>query len=65
MISIKIEIDEKTLRRLVREHLTNVVGVPLSDTEIDIQVRSKQNYKSEWEAAAFRAVVDTRRDIGL
>jgi len=58
-VQIHIEIDEKTLRALVKEHLQKTLGTCLVwDHEIEIQVKSKQNFKSEWEKAAFRAVID-------
>ena len=57
---IKIEIDEKTLKGLVYDHLRNQLGdMPMNIDKIQIQVKSKQNYKSEWETAAFKATYET------
>ena len=60
-IRIEIEIDEKTLRKLVHDHITEQLGelAPRSE-DIRIEVKSNQNYKSEWEPASFRAVYETR-----
>ena len=58
-MTVRIELSEVELRVLVKEHLANKLGdIPLEDRDISIQVKSKQNYKSEWETAAFRAVVE-------
>ena len=55
---VSIEVDEATLRHLVREHITRTLGeVSLQPEDISIEVKSKQNYRSEWESAAFRARV--------
>lgn len=55
---IQIEIDETTLKRLVRDYLGRQIGAEISEKDIIIETKSKQNYKSEWESAAFRARVD-------
>lgn len=56
---INIEIDEAALRELVTRHLKEKLGsVGFDPKKIIIEVKSKQNYKSEWEAAAFRARLD-------
>lgn len=60
--SIEIIVDESTLRSLVLNHVTKLTGVDLEDRDIVIQVKSKQNYKSEWEVAAFRAAVKVTRE---
>ncbi len=58
-MNIQIELTEKELRELVFNHLEAVLGdVRLEETDVLIEVKSKQNYKSEWEIAAFRARVN-------
>lgn len=59
-MKIRIEIDEKRLRELILSELTNQLGeaAPQDLKDIEIQVKSKQNYKSEWEKADFRAVYE-------
>ncbi len=57
MATVDIEINEATLKRLVCDYLTEVLGASIEEKDIQIQTKSKQNYKSEWETAAFRAVV--------
>ena len=56
MFKLQAEIDETQLRVLVKEFFEQQ-GIGLEDKDIEIQVKSRQNYKSEWEQAAFRAVV--------
>lgn len=59
MTKFHMEIDEETLRGLVLEHIQSQLGLAVDVTEKDItiEVKSKQNYRSEWEPAAYRAVV--------
>lgn len=58
MTTIKIEITEDKLKELVLAHLADVLDFPLKLSDINIETKSKQNYRSEWETAAFRAVVN-------
>lgn len=57
-MNIQLQINEIDLRRLVKDHLTAVLNVNLLDEDITIEVKSKQNWKAEWESAYFRAVVN-------
>lgn len=59
MGTLSIEVDEACLRKLVRRYICEDVGIDLLDDEdIKIEVKSKQNYRSEWEQASFRAIVN-------
>lgn len=58
MTRIRIEVDERTLKRLVIRYLSEQVGANLSETDVFIETKSTQNYKSEWESALFRARVE-------
>lgn len=55
--TINIVVDEDTLRSLVHKFLCEQVGAELDKKDIKIVVKSKQNYKSEWEEAEFKATV--------
>lgn len=58
---INIEFTEDDLKDLVTRRLSELLGdVVIKRADVKIEVKSKQNYKSEWEEAAFRATV--RRD---
>jgi len=57
---LHVELNENKLKELVFDYLQKALGdVDLKEEDVQIQVKSTQNYKSEWETAAFRAVVDT------
>lgn len=63
-MKIQIELTEKELRALVLARLRDELGEAggrLADKDVHIEVKSKQNYKSEWESAAFRARVEVDR----
>lgn len=54
-MKINFEIDEKTLKKLIQEHFEEKTGQMIPEDKIVIKVKSKQNYRSEWEIAAFKA----------
>lgn len=57
-MKIEIELTEKELRDLIYIEFEKRLGeLDLQPTDIKIEVKSTQNYKSEWENAAFRARV--------
>lgn len=56
---IRVELSEAELQVLVKKHLEEKLGdVKLDFSAVRIEVKSKQNYKSEWEIAAYRAVYE-------
>jgi len=56
MMEIEIKIDEAAIRDLIMSYLESMLGnLSISVKDIEIQVKSNQNYKAEWETAAFRA----------
>ena len=56
-MDIRIEIDEATLRGLIAIHLNEIMGeLRFSMSDVRIEVKSKHNYRAEWEPASFRAV---------
>jgi len=56
-MNIQVELTEDDLKRLIVEHLSKVLQADVSVDSVDIKVKSKQNYKSEWETASFKATV--------
>ncbi len=56
-MKIEVELTEYDLKRLVIDRLSATLNVSLEESDIIIETKSKQNYKSEWETAAFRARV--------
>ena len=58
-MKIRIDIDEETVRKLVAMHIREVTGNDaIASKDVTIEVKSKQNFKSEWEQASFRAVYE-------
>lgn len=58
-MKIKIEYTEKEVTNLILADLERKLGsIPLEERCVSIEVKSKQNYKSEWERANFRAVYE-------
>ncbi len=58
-MKIRIELTEDDLRALVRQQIERRLGdLAFMEERIRIEVKSKQNFKSEWETSAFRAVLE-------
>lgn len=62
-MKVKIEIGSKTLRKLVLDHIQQAMGegVIVAEENVVILVKTKQNYKAEWESGDFKAIIE--RDI--
>lgn len=58
MASVTIVYTEEDLRRLVYQDMENKLGPAalVNENMVKIEVKSKQNFKAEWEPAEFRAV---------
>lgn len=56
MANVHIELTTGDIKQLIREHLVKLTGNEnLSEGSVAIMVKSKQNFKAEWEAAEFKA----------
>jgi hypothetical protein len=55
--TLEIEIDEETVRKLVYDYIQDQIGADINTGQITIEVKSKQNYRAEWETAEFRAKI--------
>lgn len=56
---IRIEIKEADIKQLIINYLCNATGQDaFEEGSVIIETKSKQNYKSEWEVAAFRATYE-------
>jgi len=59
MVNVRIELDENAVKDLVMQHLRDKLGaIEIKEGDVRIEVKSKQNYKSEWEKASYRAVYE-------
>jgi hypothetical protein len=58
-MKMRLELTEEMVRQLIMQHLAEKLGnVAIKEKDVRIEVKSKQNYKSEWEPADFRAVFE-------
>ena len=57
-MNVTFTIDKEELKNLIVRHLANKTGISIDPKYLSIQVKSKQNYKSEWEDADFKAIYD-------
>lgn len=63
-MKIQVQITEKELRQMVLEKIQRDLGeagARLTEKDVEIETKSTQNYRSEWERAAFRARVEVDR----
>lgn len=61
MMNIYIELDEAQVRRLVTDYISKQLGYEVEEKKVNIQVKSSQNWKSEWETAKFRAIYQEQK----
>ena len=54
---IVIEIDTDGLRRLVCDEISRKLNDEINIEDVEIEVKSSMNYKSEWEEGQFRAKI--------
>lgn len=58
-MKIRIELTEEDLKKMVMEKLEDALGaVPFDPKTVQILVKTKQNYKAEWEPGQFKAVYE-------
>ena len=53
---ITLQLTEIELKNLIFAHFAKILGdVPFKPENLHIETKSRQNFKAEWEQAAFRA----------
>lgn len=58
-MKIRTEIDEQELKKIALKEMEELLGdFPFNPQDVKIETKSKQNYKSERETDAFRAVLE-------
>lgn len=57
-MKISIELSEKEIRTILANYLNNEYSLTLQPSQLHIEVKSIQNYKSEWEIADIRLKQD-------
>ncbi len=58
-MKIRVEISETDLKKIVVQYISDKTGQMIDVKDVIVETKSKQNYKSEWETAAFRAVYES------
>jgi hypothetical protein len=54
-MKVQIEYTEKELKELVVKDLESKMNWDIDIKNLNILVKSKQNYRSEWEEASYKA----------
>lgn len=54
-MKFQITISTDELKELVMQHIKDKLGIQFDPNRLRIEVKSSQNYRSEWEIADFRA----------
>lgn len=55
VMQASIKMSEDDVREAIAYYIDRKLGIVVLKSDIAIQVKSTQNYKSEWEVATFRA----------
>ena len=58
MNMVRIVVDNNKLRELVVNYLEGKINVDIPEGKVQIETKSKQNYKAEWENAEIRASIE-------
>lgn len=53
-MKISVELSEENIRSILADFLNQKYNLNLRGDQLHIEVKSKQNYKSEWEMANIR-----------
>lgn len=62
-MKLKLTIDQKTIEQLILKYVRENVGIA-AVTDIHLIVKSKQNYRSEWESCSV-LVTNEQGDFGF
>ncbi len=54
-MKFNVELTEYDLKQLVLTHINKLIDAPVNIKDISFKVKTKQNYKAEWEEGEFRA----------
>lgn len=61
---ITVEYTEADLKQLIRDDMERKMpNIIVGKHDIKIETKSKQNYRSEWENAAFRGTVEIAGEL--
>lgn len=51
-----VELDEQDLIAIIKKKLEEMTGQEFSEKYLSIEVKTKSNWKAEWEKGKFKAV---------
>lgn len=54
-MNINITLTKEDLKKLIADKISEMVNITVDPKFIQIQTKSSQNYKAEWEEAEFKA----------
>lgn len=54
MMQAKVELHQSDIQEAIRDYIENHLRLSIPKDDIKVEVKSKQNYRSEWEEAAIR-----------
>lgn len=60
-MKIKLTLDEVEIRNILSDHVQEQFSVYIEPAKLDISVRSKQNYRAEWEKADFKLDIEVTK----
>ena len=64
LMNIKIILSEMDITRLVMAEIQNKLGdIQLGNGDVKIMVKTKHNFKAEWETGEFQAVYQNYTDL--
>ena len=61
----KIELSEEEIYKAIAQYIQRETNISVDPNCIRVEVKSKQNYKSEWEQASIRCIFDAQAAVAL
>lgn len=60
-MKLTVELDEGEIRTILTDYVNDKFGTAFEPNDLPIEVKSKQNYRSEWERADIRIQVTVHK----
>jgi hypothetical protein len=54
-MNVKVALSQDEIKTAIANYVQSRTGVAIDASSVSVQVKSTQNYRAEWENAAFRA----------
>jgi hypothetical protein len=62
-MKLQVSMTEEDLKNQIVKWFNDNTGFSVDLKDIQIKVKSKQNYRSEWEIADFKATIDVDKSM--